>query len=259
MATPRAPAWVGIGAQRSGTTWFTRLLLRHPAMCLAPGEGTFVRSKELHFFDHVLHDGSTDNLVDTYRDAFAGAEASHPGEFTPSYLRSAWVAGLLQRAAGPETVFICLLRDPVDRFYSAVRWSWHIKEQAPDLYELHNDRGAWSRLVGGDALWGGMYATQLRAWRSLLGTERLVVLQYEAAVKDPATATGAVWAAMGLTPCDLGPPEPSTETASPEDGWGRYLVRIPGLRSQLQSIYRPEVRKLEREWGIDTELWTSAR
>jgi hypothetical protein len=37
------PAWLGIGAQRSGTTWFTDLLLQHPHVSLSTAG-----RKELH-------------------------------------------------------------------------------------------------------------------------------------------------------------------------------------------------------------------
>ncbi len=36
------------------------------------------------------------------------------GEFTPSYMRLPWTAGRLKQAA-PDTLLICVLRDPIDR------------------------------------------------------------------------------------------------------------------------------------------------
>ena len=195
MVAARAPAWIGIGTQRSGTTWFTQLMLRHPAICLASCQGSFIQRKELHFFDRVLHAGFDESLIDAYHEKFAGVEASHPGEFTPLYLRCTWSAGLLRRATSPETVLVCLLRDPVERFYSAIRWSRQLAERTDNLNWLSQRRGELSRLIGGDALWGGMYATQLRAWRSLFGLERFIVLCYEAVVEDPTAAVGRVWSA----------------------------------------------------------------
>jgi len=258
MKAPRAPAWIGIGAQRSGTTWFTHLLLRHPAVCLASGKGTFIQRKELHFFDRVLHSGLDANFVEAYHENFAVVEASHPGEFTPSYLRCTWTAGLVRQAITPETIIVCLLRDPVERFYSAIRRSQQESKRANKLEQLTKRRGELSRLIGGDALWGGMYASQLRAWRAVFAVQPFIVLQYEAVLKDPATAVERVWSAMELAPVDIGPAQPLSESSSAHKPWTHDLRQMPDLRMLLQTIYHPEVLELTRDWGIESELWTSA-
>ena len=231
-------------------------MLRHPAICLAPRPRSFILRKELHFFDGPPFTGSDDRLIEEYHQMFAGAEASHPGEFTPGYLRSVSAAELVGRAAGPETVLVCLLRDPVERFYSAFRWQ---RRSIAESDENRTERGrrGLSRHTERDALWGGMYATQLRAWRTVFARDRFVVLSYEAVVEDPASALGRVWSAMGLEPVEVGPPLPRSETSSPIDLSVDDLAQKPDFRSLLQAIYHQEVLDVEEEWGIDSNLWTA--
>jgi hypothetical protein len=100
------PAWLGIGAQRSGTTWFTDMLLQHPDMRLSSAG-----RKELH----ALYMPGVD--VDAYRALFRGCA----GEWTPFYLRAPWVPPIAARVLREDTPVLVLLRDPVERFASAMR------------------------------------------------------------------------------------------------------------------------------------------
>src|SRR5436309_2271360 len=108
------PRWVGIGVQRGGTTWFTDLLLQHPEVSLSRTE-----RKELHFFERFLIDPFTEADREEYRAQFEGPCA---GEFTPGYMRWHWTAPMLREACGPEVLLLVLLRDPVERFASSMRW-----------------------------------------------------------------------------------------------------------------------------------------
>ena len=47
-----APAWLGIGAQRSGTTWFTDLLTQHPQVSdTTLSAGLIIQQHPLEHFD----------------------------------------------------------------------------------------------------------------------------------------------------------------------------------------------------------------
>lgn len=72
------PAWIGIGAQRSGTTWFTDLLCAHPQVCLGANG-----RKEQHAFNRSLLAGWSEEDTDAYRCQFSFDPGLRPGEFTP--------------------------------------------------------------------------------------------------------------------------------------------------------------------------------
>lgn len=236
------PAWVGIGAQRSGTTWFTDLLCTHPDVGLAR-QGR----KETHFFDRFLCDAWTERDRAAYRALFPRARA--PGEFTPAYLRSVWVAPLLRDACSAETRLIVVLRDPIDRFRSAMRWAAS-RGLAPPRSELPEFR-RWVRRAGNQAIWAGMYATQLHGWLGHFARARIHVIQYESVVADAARPVLEVWRALGLDPAPVGRALARTWNSTKAATW----YEPPGVVDMLRRTYAGNVDRLCAEWGIDRRMW----
>jgi hypothetical protein len=105
-----------VGAARAGTTSLWRYLDRHPEIWMAP-------IKEPHFFSGVkprLYLSIDDEAA--YLRLFApGAHARLRGEASPSYLWHESAAGSIKRVS-PGARIVIMLRDPVDRTYSAY---WH--------------------------------------------------------------------------------------------------------------------------------------
>jgi hypothetical protein len=158
-----APAWLGIGAQRSGTTWFTDLLTQHPQV----GLGTNGK-KEQHLL-HKVADGR--EPVSAYLDLFPGDDGVRRGEWTPQSLRHASAPAAAARYV-PEAQVLVLLRDPVERFRSAMRL--HATRFAA------TGKSSWPYPVPITVqTWTGFYADQLAAWAHHVGRERMRVMVYE--------------------------------------------------------------------------------
>ena len=246
------PSWIGLGVHRSGTTWFTDLLLQHPEMTLTGMNEEGAGRKELHFFDATLLRNNDEGALRHYRKQFAGR--LHAGEFTPDYLRCLWAPPLVQQAA-PEALLLVLLRDPVERFESAVRWRVSRQRLArPDERVTHH----WIRSRGADALWGGMYATQLAVWTQFIPRERFIVQQYEELKAFPQGAVERVWRALDLDPVPLAQTERPSKTSTPDAELDAFTIdEVPGLRETLEATYRPEVDRLVEGWGIDASMWRS--
>ncbi len=159
------PSWLGIGAQRSGTTWFTDLLTQHPQV----GLGTNGK-KEQHLL-HKVADGvlpAAEYLVAVPgRTASAGASGRRSTSATPRPRppRPGWC---------PTAPVLVLLRDPVERFRSAMRLAaTRARGGQPDAVALpgadHDadvhrllrrparrvGRGRRARAAGGDGLRAG--------------------------------------------------------------------------------------------------------
>lgn len=240
------PAWLGIGAQRSGTTWFTDLLLQHPQVGLGRPQ-----RKELHHLTPSLVVGSRADLEEAYLDCFRGLPGK-PGEFTPAYLRCLWLPPIVRRLCRPDVVLLALLRDPIERFVSAMRHYRRLPSYpGKDPAALRE----WARMVGAEVQWGGMYATQLGAWAEVFPRSCIIVEQYEQVVVDPQSTVARVWAALGL---DTGVAlqdvdRPSSTSSGSGRTWSWDL--LPGFRGALHEAYQPEVARLETEWGIDRGLW----
>lgn len=259
MNSQRGPKWLGIGAQRSGTTWFTRLLLQHPEISLSKR-----RKKELHYFDPFLTRPFTDEHACEYRALFRG---EYSGEFTPGYLRWPWVPDLARRACGEDIVLIVLLRDPIERFASVLRYAAYKRFKStggrrPPRGGRSAQAGAIGRwgvhetTLGTMAAWGGMYAAQLRAWVGCFPRDLIIVEQYERVRLDPQAAVERVWSRVGLPDTvaltDVGTPR----NASRRSGAKLPEVRLPQtLEVTLRTAYEPDVRELAKEWQIDVGLW----
>ncbi|MBJ7356052.1 sulfotransferase [Nocardioides sp.] len=228
-----APAWLGIGAQRSGTTWFTDLLTQHPQV----GLGTNGK-KEQHLL-HKVADGR--EPASAYLDLFPD-DGVRRGEWTPQSLRHASAPAAAARHV-PDAPVLVLLREPVERFRSAMRL--HATRFAA------TGRSSWPYPVPITVqTWTGFYADQLAAWAHHVGRDRIRVMVYETVRADPQAYVDEVWRSLGLDPVPLHDVE-SASGSSSRAGWDWP----EGLRESLEVLYAPQVSRLADEWGLDLSVW----
>lgn len=158
------PNFIGIGAQRAGTTWLYANLRQHPDVFLP-------ETKELRYFNFGYEHGEN-----SYLSHFAGSKGETAvGEITPGYY---WNRLALQRIAAfrPDMKLIFIVRAPVERAYSQ--------------YELYRDEFAGESFS--EALrarpelvdWG-RYGRTLGWLDELFPPEQLLVLDYSELQEDP--------------------------------------------------------------------------
>ena len=100
------PFFIGIGAQRAGTSWLHSCLCEHPEI--------YMPRKEMHFFDNKYEKG-----VEWYCNEFSNCgEQQKSGEITPDYMSNYQA---LERIAqlSKKIKLIVILREPIERAYSA--------------------------------------------------------------------------------------------------------------------------------------------
>jgi len=105
------PSFIGIGAQRAGTTWVHNCLSEHPQVWVP-------QAKELHFF-HAHYDRG----VQWYEEQLRPPLGLHPravGEVTPNYFDRPTAAQRIAQVV-PDAKLFVILRDPVERAYSAYK------------------------------------------------------------------------------------------------------------------------------------------
>ena len=226
------PAWLGIGAQRAGTTWFTELLTQHPLV----GLGTNGK-KEQHLL-HKVGDGVEPESA--YLELFPD-DGIRRGDWTPQYLRHASAPATAARLLEPGAPVLVLLRDPIDRFVSALRLA-ATRAKSPWPYPVPITVQTFS----------GFYADQLAMWAHHVGRPRLHVMVYESVRTDPQRAVDEVWALLEVEPVplqDVDRPSRSSSQAS----W----TPPEGLLDSLEVLYRPQVRRLVDDWGLDLSAWAT--
>lgn len=166
----RAPDFVGVGTQRSGTSWWFATLQRHPQ--ISPGTES---RKELHYFDRFCREGFGAGDIAAYHAKFPGSGGLLRGEWTPRYMCDFWTPRLLSRAA-PEARLLVLLRDPVERYRSGVEHESVLNG---------GDRLQQLKLIVNVALERSRYHRQLTRLLDYFPRSQLLLLQYERCVADP--------------------------------------------------------------------------
>ena len=253
-STP-GPSWLGIGAQRSGTTWLTDLIARHPRVGIPVGPRGRPQ-KELQWLHKVPEGLRTE---EAYQALFRGRKGQLLGEWTPVYLTALSVPAVARRVCQPDAPFFAVLRDPISRYASSMRL-WVQRSETP----VKPGSGAavpWRIAPQVTfAQWCGMYADQLDAWARVCGRDRLVVLTYEEAVQQPQAACDQMWKAMGIDPVPIGDADeptdlmrndPATHAAAGKSDWQWPET----MKEQLLALYRPQVRRLRDDWGLNTSVW----
>jgi hypothetical protein len=233
------PHYVGVGAQKAGTSWWNRLIQAHPDVVNAGGA-----PKELHFFDRSWETPFGDDDARAYQRHFPVPEGKYAGEWTPGYLIDFWTPELIARAA-PDARVLVLLRDPVERFRSGL--THQLATSSKPLG--HRDiQGAFGR---------GIYTPQLRRVLEAFPAERVWVGQYEACRADPARELSRTYEFLDLAPHELDPDEFRSEV---NPTTRRKFEPSAALRASLLEGYATDMAQLaELLPELDLSLWPSAR
>jgi hypothetical protein len=233
------PHYVGLGAQKAGTSWWNSLIHRHPAVHRAGGQ-----PKELHFFDRSWEEPFGLADIERYGRYFPRPDGGVAGEWTPGYLIDFWTPDLLAQAA-PEARILILLRDPIERLQSGLTHQLATSRKAL----THRDvQGAFQR---------GLYAPQLRRVLAAFPAEQVFVGQYEACRADPRRELARTYSFLGL---DAHEPDESAFRGEVNPTTREKYQPSASLRSSLLDGYARDLEQLpDLAPGLDMSLWPSAR
>ena len=135
-----------------------------------------------------------------------------------------------------------LLRDPIERFRSAMRLGVTRRRSQPYPIPVNVQT------------WAGCYADQLDMWELFVDRKQLHVLVYEEVREDPQAAMDALWARLDLEPVPL----TSIDVASRSSADVNAVWEWPeGMREALRALYRLQSRRLVDDWGLDVSRWES--
>jgi Sulfotransferase domain len=234
------PDFLGIGAQKSATTWLHENLKAHPGAFVPQGE-----EKEIHFFDQRIRQWS----LDKYADLFSAGVGKVKGEITPAY-------GILPvsrirfiRAVMPNVKLIFLMRNPIERAWShaLMELTWKINRPLADVKEpeffdhFHSE----ASLLRGD------YGTILDHWLSIFPRWQILIGFFEDVIDRPRGLLGDVFCHLGL----------ETEVDWSKFPYQKRIYEGSGVpmpdryRVELLEMYRGRIERLAREFGPRVETW----
>jgi hypothetical protein len=232
------PGFVGVGAPRSGTSWWHRVVTAHPDVSYVRG----LHPKEVHYFwgrrDRPTL--SPEEIAGYHRYFPRSLEAPMVGEWTPDYMYSPALPRQLAQAA-PEARLLVLLRDPVDRFTSGLI-------RGRRLAAKRGIEDAEAEIASRNTA-RGRYFEPISRLLDVFGRDRVLVLQYERCREHSDAERRRTHEFLGLDP-DRGllPPkrDPRERSLPDED------------RARLAELYAPDVRRLaELLPELDVALWPS--
>lgn len=233
--------FLGIGAQKAGTTWLYEQISRHPELA-------FPRGKETHFWDRP-HDAVA---IADYLSHFAGIKAI-AGEITPSYATLPVSTVREIHACNPRLRAIYLIRNPIDRAWSsalmALQRAQMTLDEASDAWFSDHFHSAASRKRGD-------YQTCLQTWRAVFPEEQLLVLRFEQIIAEPETLINRCFHHLGVAPLDH---EQLRQQGCRErvfTGPG-YPLR-PSLKPVLQNLYHDQIEKLAGYLNMDLSAWLTS-
>lgn len=183
----RLPHFLGVGAQKAGTTWLWENLRLHPDIWLPP-------RKELHFLDRHWDLGYTWYMRHFGPRRIAGRIA---GEITPNYLVSDPARIATMHHINPDLRIIVLVREPVERSWSAARYfaKNRLSVDIEDLSLAEFARLARTRFV----FERGDYRTGIGRWASAFGEDQVHVQFFDNIVADPVATFQSVADFLGCT------------------------------------------------------------
>lgn len=174
----RLPNLICPGAMKSGTSTLYEVLRQHPKV--------YMSLKEPHYFS--LH---FDRGIKFYRSLFKSSKnEKYRADMTPVYMLLDDVPGLIKDTLGDNIKFIFILRNPVDRAYSAY-WMKKLElrddaetfEEALALEETRILRGKME-LIDYSYKTRGLYAKQIKNFLKYFPKENMYFMIFEDFIKD---------------------------------------------------------------------------
>lgn len=176
--------FLGLGAQKAGTSWLHRMLAAHPQVFMAQAE-----DKDLKFFSAHYDYGYA-----WYERHFAaGGGAERRGEFSTSYFYSQEAPARVH-AYNPNARLVLSLREPVDRLISHHRHEIRTGRLEPDV-----------PLTAGVAsnpsyVEQSMYFTQLTRWLEHFPLASFHIVIFEELFRDPGRSLRELYEFVGVSP-----------------------------------------------------------
>jgi hypothetical protein len=235
--------FLGVGAQKSGTTWLFQQLSAHPQV-------RFPRQKELHFWDR--EDASD---IAWYCSQFPPCSAPNVriGEITPAYAMLSRERIEQIRSEFPALRLFYILRNPIDRAWSSALMAL---DRAEMTIEEASDQWFIDHFHSQGSMRRGDYEACIRNWQSVYPREQLLVLRYETIAKNPRALLERV---AGHLDIDAG-----FFAALPDSEVGRRVFAgsghplRPSLRPVLQKLYSEKIESLGCYLNADFSAWLRA-
>jgi len=234
--------FLGIGAQKAGTTWLFEHLSAHPQI-------SFPAGKEIHFWDRRW-DGRPDS-VQRWLDVFSKFSRRRQGEITPAYaiLNHATVREVYN--ACPDTALFFSLRNPMERAWSSALMI--LKRSEIGFHEV-SDRWFIDVFRSQQSVRRSNYVACIDTWTSVFPADRLHIIWFDDIVTKPRAVLQALARHIGADASFYD--RIATEKLNVPIYAGLKLPVRKQLITVLQDLHLAEIEILAGRFGRDLRNWT---
>ncbi len=228
--------FLGIGAQKAGTTWLAKMLEHHPAV-------QFPASKEVHFWDAHYRNG-----YEWYNRFFAPQAGIKKGDITPAYgiLPLEKIAEV--RHHFPKVPLLYSVRNPIDRAWSSALMALMRAEMKP---EEASDQWFIDHFHSEGSMKRGDYEQCLKNWLQFYPQEQLLLVRYDEIASHPREVMKKVAEHIGIDVSFYN--TMPAEVLQQRVFEGNKVALRPSLRLELEKIYAPKIKRFEayvKELGL---------
>lgn len=221
--------FLGIGAQKAGTTWIYDKLVLHP-------EIDFPQGKELDFFDS--HPGKG---IAWYKSLFSGNTKKKRGQITPAYaLQDVDTIREIYKI-NPKMRLIYSIRNPIDRAWSSAKMALGRSEMT--LNEA-SDQWFLDHFYSQGSLKRGDYLRCLSNWLEVFPKEQLLIVDYDEIVSNPLKVLTECCIHIGVNPDVFTKKYQSGELSEPVNPGIKSPIR-PSLLPVLHQLYDEKMKAFE--------------
>jgi GT2 family glycosyltransferase len=239
------PDFLGIGAQKAGTTWLYENLRRHPGVFLA-------HPKELHYFDETFH-----RSLRFYAQHFEPGRHQVKGEITPAYSILPMERIRFIRTVMPTVRLIFIIRNPIER-----AWSQAVMElvtRKKRKLEDVTDSEFEAYLKSEPCTERSDYLTILSNWLRVFPPEQLYIGFFEDIVSHPRKLLGEIFSHIGVSgEVDWGRfpvAQVILPHAAPVAGQSSRTHMRPKIRRFLAQMYEQDIECLYERFGEPVAGW----
>lgn len=217
--------FIGIGAQKAGTSWVHACLYEHPEICSPV--------KEIHFFSRSRFSKGK-KWYEAHFDRCA--EGKKTGEFSTSYLFDPETPARIKELF-PDVKLIAILRNPVERAVSQYKNAIKAAEILPETSFAEYIQSEAS------AIQQGLYFQQIQKYLQYFDTSKILFLIYEDSLKNPQDFIKSIYSFLEVD-ADFRSSQ-LHEIVNPP--------RIPKYRLVDKSMHR--IGEWLRRHGLDRFVW----
>ena len=228
--------FIGIGAQKSGTTWLYKALSLSPLV-------KFPGGKEVHFWNANYEKG-----LNWYKSLFKDPGCIH-GDITPAYgiLPRNIIAEVYQNFPHARLFFI--MRNPLERAWSSALMAL---KRAEMTFDEASDQWFIDHFKSKGSLARGDYESCLKNWLSFYPRNSLLTIRYEHLASEPVLLAEKCFAHIGLK---FNPTREQKTILMQRVFPGSGHEIRPNLHEYLKDLYHGKIMSLSSYLGSNLDEW----